>query len=275
MVQVFREKLRAILLIGLVLAILSGAVWLIALAIDIGGQGAVAVVSNRTVWLLLTSTQFGHVWLARFVLATFLVGLAWLERQRVAAVSWGESFFAISAACLMGSIAWAGHAAASPGVEGDVHLVADVLHLVAAGAWLGGLLPLWLLFRLAMGEADESLVSAAQIATHRFSMLGMLAVGTLIATGLVNAWELVGTLRGLFGTDYGRLLLLKIALFVAMIGIACANRFRLTPRLPRKDIMNRLAGNILVELGLGLAIIVIVSALGVLPPAAHAGMQMH
>jgi copper resistance protein D len=272
--QAYREKLRTILLIGLALAVLSGAAWLIALAMRIGDQDLAAVVSKGTVWLLLTETQFGHAWLARLVVAALLMGLSLRQKQSVAAGRWWEGLSAISAACLMGSLAWAGHAGATPGAEGDIHLVADILHLVASGAWLGGFLPLWLLFRLAIGQADQSFASAVQLATHRFSTLGVLTVGTLLATGLVNTWVLVGSLSALFETTYGRLLLLKIALFVAMVGIAGVNRFRLRPRLPRRDSLRGLARNVLVEVGLGLAVIAIVSVLGVLPPAGHMGMQM-
>jgi putative copper resistance protein D len=262
--KAYREKLRAILLVGLALAVLSGATWLIALAMNIAGQGLAAAVSNGTVWLLLTETQFGHVWLARLVLVALLFGVA--RRQGLSA---------LSAAGLMGSLAWAGHAGATPGVEGGIHLAADILHLVAGGAWLGGLLPLWLLFRPAMKEADQSQFLAVAIATCRFSTLGVAAVGMLLATGLVNTWVLVGSLPALFETSYGRLLLVKIALFMAMVGIAGVNRLRLTPRLPGRGPLRWLARNVLVEIGLGLAIVAIVSVLGVLPPVAHMGMRMH
>jgi putative copper resistance protein D len=267
-VREHREKLRGILLIALALAVLSGAAWLVALATTIGGQDLTAAISNGTVWLLLTKTQFGHVWLARLVLAALLLG-AWLLQKQSVGLS------AILGACLMGSLAGSGHAAATLGVKGDIHLVADIFHLVAGGAWLGGLLPLWLLFRLVMRQEDQSLALAAQIATYRFSTLGLLTVGTLLATGLVNTWVLVGSPPVMFETDYGRLLLLKIALFVAMVTVAGVNRFRLTPRLPGKDPLRRLGRNVFVEIGLGLAIIAIVSVLGTLAPAMHRGMPMH
>lgn len=267
-VQAYRESLRAILWIALAFAVLSGAAWLVALATTIRGQDLPAVISNGTVWLLLTKTQFGHVWLVRLVLAAVLLGVWLLQEQSV-------GLSALLAACLMGSLAGSGHAAAAPGVEGDLHLFADILHLLASGAWLGGLLPLWLLFRLMMRQPDQSLALAGQIATHRFSTVGLLSVGTLLATGLVNTWMLVGSPAALLGTDYGRLLLLKIALFIAMVAVASVNRLRLTPRLPGKVPVRRLGRNVLVEIGLGLAIIAIVSLLGTLPPALYAGMHMH
>jgi putative copper resistance protein D len=271
----YREKLRAVIRVGLAVAVVSGAAWLIALAMTIGHQGLLAVLSNGTVWVLLIKTQFGHVWVVRLLLVAFLLGVLWLQRESDPASQWWEGLYAFLAACLIGSLAWAGHAGATPGVEGDIHLAADILHLVAAGAWFGGLLPLWMLFRLAVRQPDQSFALITQVATHRFSTLGLVAVGTLLATGAVNTWALVGSLSALLETDYGRLLLLKIALFMAMVAIASVNRFRLTPRLPDNGSLRRLAGNVLAEIGLGLAILAIVSVLGTLPPALHAGMHMH
>jgi putative copper resistance protein D len=274
-VRGYREKLRAILLAGLAVAVVSGATWLIALAMTIGREGPVAVVFGGTAWVLLIKTQFGHVWGLRLLMVALLLGVLWRQRgSEPASQSW-QGLSAFLAAGLIGSLAWAGHAGATPGVEGDIHLTADILHLVAAGAWLGGLLPLWILFRPAIRGPDRSFALIAQVATRRFSTLGLVAVGTLLATGAANTWALVGGLSALFETDYGRLLLLKIALFLAMVAIASVNRFRLTPRLPGKDSLRRLAGNALAEIGLGLAILAIVSVLGTLPPALHAGMHMH
>jgi copper resistance protein D len=274
-VRAYRARLATILWIGFTLAVLSGAVWLLALAAKIGGQGSPVAASGRVAWVLLTETQFGHFWIARVFLAGLLFCTLWLGKPGDAGTRFGQGPAAVAAMGLMGSLAWSGHAAGSPGAIGDIHLIADVLHLVAAGAWLGGLLPLSLLFVLASRQADPSLASTVQVATRRFSTLGLLSVGTLLATGLVNTWMLAGSLPALLETDYGRLLLLKIALFVAMVAIAGINRLGLTPALPNTEAVHRLDRNTRVELALGLAIIAIVSVLGVLSPAVHMGMQMH
>jgi copper resistance protein D len=272
--RAYRARLATILWIGFALAVPSGAAWLLALAAKIGSSPSVPA-SGGVAWALLTETQFGHLWIARAFLAGLLFCALWLGKPGDAGTWFGEALTTVAAMCLMGSLAWSGHAAGSPGIIGDIHLVADVLHLVAAGAWLGGLLPLSLLFVLAIRQTDPSLASTLQVATRRFSTLGLLSVGTLLATGLVNTWMLAGSLPGLLETDYGRLLLLKIALFVAMVAIAGINRLRLTRGLPKTEAVHRLNRNTRIELALGLAIITIVSVLGVLPPAGHMGMQMH
>jgi copper resistance protein D len=272
--RAYRGGLAAILWIGFVLAVLSGAVWLLALAAEIGGQGPPVAASGGVAWVLLTETQFGHLWMARAFLAGLLFCALWLGKPSNAGTRFGQGLTTVAALCLMGSLAWSGHAAGSPGAIGDIHLIADVLHLLAAGAWLGGLLPLSLLLMLAIRQTDPSLASTMQVATRRFSTLGLLSVATLLATGLVNTWMLAGSLPALLEADYGRLLLLKIALFVAMVAIAGINRLRLTPRLPNTEAVHRLDRNTRVELALGLAIIAIVSVLGVLSPAVHMGMKM-
>ena len=246
-----------------------------ALAANISGQPVMSPSAFKNSAIVLTETQFGHAWIARLVLTTPLLGFVVLrswDNTGNTRRKWFPIFLAI---CLMGSLAWSGHAGGTPGLTGDIHVAGDVLHLIAAGAWLGGLLPLVLLLVLARKKADPSLAIAARTATLRFSTLGLFSVGTLLATGLVNTWMLADSLAGLVGTAYGRLLLVKIVLFIAMVGVAAFNRLRLTPALPQASSIHRLARNAISEIGLGLLILAIVSVLGVLPPAAHIGMQMH
>jgi putative copper resistance protein D len=104
---------------------------------------------------------------------------------------------------------------------------------------------------------------------RRFSRLGTICVALILATGGINAWYRVGNIRALIETDYGRLLLFKIALFAAMIGAAAVNRWGLTPLLESgfAHALGRLQRNTLVEAGLGLAIIAIVAVLGTMAPA--------
>jgi putative copper resistance protein D len=106
--------------------------------------------------ILLTETRFGRLWIVGRC-AVLLFCTLWLGRPRALTV--------VAAILLMGSLAGSGHAAGSPGATGDMHLVADVLHLIAAGAWLGGLLPLVLLFGLATRQADPALASILPAAT--------------------------------------------------------------------------------------------------------------
>jgi putative copper resistance protein D len=177
---------------------------------------------------------------------------------------------------LVAAIAWTGHAGATLGELGDLHLAADVLHLLAASAWIGGLAGLAVLFAVGRRRPSREWRPLEFDAVERFSVLGMVSVAVLIASGAVNSWILVGSVRGLLLTDYGRLLLLKITAFVVMVGFAAVNRFLLTPRLAAGaksgTVPNALAPlkrNTLIEIGLGLAIFAVVGVLGTMHPAIH------
>ena len=237
-------------------ALLASLLRLLAEARTIGGSGwADAELMAR----LLTATGFGTAWLVRaaLVLALFLV-LA-LRPSRAS-----EPLAAGIALAAVASLALAGHAAAATPATG----AGDVLHLLLAALWLGGLIPLAGLLRsLARDPA-----AAAKVGTplcRRFSTLGMICVGGLVLTGVLNAWSLVGSIPGLVGTAYGRLLLLKIALFLAMIALAAVNRQLLTPALAERGVASRLARNAALEAGLGLLVLADVALLGISVPAAH------
>jgi putative copper export protein len=77
-------------------------------------------------------------------------------------------------------------------------------------------------------------------------------------------------------TEYGRLLMAKIALSAAMLVVAAVNRLRLMPRLARpsegkpcRDALHRLTRNSVIEIMLGFVIFAIVGALGTMLPAIH------
>jgi putative copper export protein len=177
------------------------------------------------------------------------------------------------AATMLASLAWSGHGAATPGAPGDLHLAADILHLLAAGFWLGTLAPLALLLATARRAGDVRWMEVAQFATRRFSKMAVASVLVLLVGGLINTWFLAGTVPALVGTDYGRVLLTKIALFVAMLMLASVNLLRLTPRLAGAEATARTVGQLrrsaLLETGFGVGVLAIVGVLGRLPPGLH------
>jgi putative copper resistance protein D len=240
------------------------------------GQPVADVYEQATWWTVLSQTDFGNDWLARSV---FVCALAGIFIPLLSATdpksSWLKAAAVILATALVGSLAWAGHAIGARGVEGIVHPIADVLHLAAAAAWVGTLVPLALLLSITGEDAD--LLPVARTATLRFSTLGIVSVATLLLTGTVNTWYLVGSVSALAETNYGRLLLIKLALFLAMVGIAAFNRSQLTPRLVQSadtasaaKARHALCRNAAIEASLGAVIIGIVAVLGTLPPASHA-----
>ena len=272
-----RPRLAVIAWIGLALAAISGAAWLVLTAATMSDLPAAKIFGDGVLWTVLSQTTFGRAWLARFVLAgalaTTLPALLSPQRHKT---RWLEAAAAALAAAFAGTLAWSGHAAGGLGSEAIVHPAADVLHLIAAAAWVGALLPLIMLF----AGADDASLAMARAATARFSILGIVSVGTLLVTGIVNTYYLAGSVPALLHTDYGRLLLIKIALFLAMVAIATVNRFRLTPQLlletsiaASRDALRQLRRNAAIEALAGAIIIAIVAALGTVVPAIHAAHQ--
>jgi len=263
--------------VSLALAIGSGTAWLVAAAAGMSGKSLGAALSQGAVPIVLTRTQFGQDWLLRSALAV-LLGFCLLGQGRRRwranrAIVWTALFLA---AAMLTSLAWAGHGAATPGLPGDLHLAADFFHLLAAGLWLGTLPPLILFLAEARRSGDTNWAAVAATATRRYSTLAIASVTVLLAGGVVNTWFLAGTVPALVGTGYGRLLLTKIGLFIAMLMVAAVNLLRLAPRLAAGGTRNvvwrtvaRLQRNARIETGLGLGLLAIVGALGTLPPGAH------
>jgi putative copper export protein/mono/diheme cytochrome c family protein len=235
-----------------------------------------AVLQGGVVNIVLTQTHFGEAWMIRAGLIVVLaVCLVIQARTRRHPAGW---IGLVAAAAFVAALAWAGHGAATEDVPFDaIHLPADLLHLLATGAWLGALFPLVVLLAQACRDAGPPAVAVARTATLRFSILGISCVGTLIVTGVVNTWFLAGSVPALLGTLYGQLLLLKIALFAAMIAAAGVNQRRLLPCLAdpasEHDLCLRTTRqvwrNASVEACLGIFVLAIVGVIGILTPGLH------
>jgi putative copper export protein/mono/diheme cytochrome c family protein len=246
----------------------SGAVWLAIEAANMAGTTLARAIDARTLALVLRETEFGHVWLLRtlllVMLALSLVAIrraaddaARLRRMRVAL---------LLAALYLATLAWAGHAAATmQGALRASHLASDMAHALAAGAWLGALPAL--VYCLWSAQPNAAVLGI----TRRFSVLGVIGVSVLLVTGIVNACFLVGSFAALFGTPYGRVLIVKLAVFGAMLALAAVNRWHLTPQLAHGDASARrsLRRSATLEVIGGVAIVAIVGALGTMIPGAH------
>ncbi|RDV01261.1 copper homeostasis membrane protein CopD [Undibacter mobilis] len=253
------QGFRGLALAALAVAAVSGALWLALIAATILDVPLPEVFGDGGITTVALDTRFGRIGCLR--LALVLIAAALLLWK-------GNGWTALAATtALIASVAIMGHAGAGTGMTGAIHLTSDVIHLAAAGAWLGALPALaWLLWRSRTGPAQGAL--AAEV-TRRFGTVALIAVAALLASGIVNTAILVGWPTDPLATTYARALALKIGLFVAMLALAAFNRFRLTPALPRPGALRALAGTALAETGLGLGVLLLVGLLGTLPPAAH------
>jgi putative copper resistance protein D len=255
--------------VGAIVALLSALSLMLATSANMAGSAAAAL-DPDTIGRVLFDTSFGRAWCCHLTFAVLAVGVCLLPKAR-----WRMPAILVLSLLLLVSLGWVGHAVEGQGIGRLVHQVNQMVHLLAAGLWLGGLLPLaWLLRRARSPSGTEGILVAREV-VPRFSQMGYVAVVLLAGTGVLNTLLLVGSTPALVDTPYGRLLGLKILLFLAMVGLAFFNRFRLLPLLQPEPEASAataaLARSVLCEQGLGLAILAVVSVLGTWPPAIHAG----
>jgi copper resistance protein D len=220
-----------------------------------------AAVDYAAVSAVLLETRFGRVWCWHLLLAAILV-LACLGRRPRRPV---VLFLSLG---LLASLGWVGHAAMDDGSTRIAHELNQSGHLLAAGLWLGGLVPLAWVLRQARRRPGDFEISVTRDALRNFSHMGYVAVALIALTGAINTLLLVGSLAAMFDTSYGRLLAFKILLFLAMVVVALTNRFRLAPRISGEvNALCALGRTVALEQGLALAVLAIVSILGTWPPA--------
>jgi putative copper resistance protein D len=243
----------------------SAVLWLGLEAVSMSGLPPAEALGAGTLTAVATHTLFGRVWLARVALASALA-LTLVVLHRRPAHRGAQISGAALAALVLASIAGEGHALAGRGIDRAVHLCLDGLHLLAAGAWLGALVPL-------IGTLSRaSTMTVARRAAQRFSTLGIAAVAAILLSGIVNACYMLPNLDALASSLYGRILLAKILLFLAILGLAGTNRIVLTPRLATGAgtvALRRLRANAIIECVLGLVIVAIAGQLGITMPEFH------
>jgi copper resistance protein D len=279
--EALREQFRLLAVWSGLAAIASGIVWFWIVLTRLTGTSLWDMPGIDSIDVAITRTQFGKLWAWRLALMLLFTIANLFASRKCRNVLWRSRAWqcigAIIATTLLGSLAWAGHAGATLGVERPIHLTVDSAHLIAAGLWPGGLLPLTLLLVQACRSSEPSLLLAAGAITRRFSALSLLVVAALVATGLTNSYFLVGSLRALVTAGYGRLLMLKVLLFVVMIGFGVCNLLRFKPQLAlaneqnakQRDVLRKLMRNVIAELCIGTLIVIIVGALGATPPPRH------
>ena len=254
---------------SLIAALLSAVLWFWLEVASMSGLLLKNTFSASAWWTVLLETQFGRVWQLRLgliAIAFVLVASALAQvkaRRALIAVLW------LVSVVLLVSLALISHAAAA--TMQPFGVLGDMIHLCAAGLWIGGLVPLAIF--LACVRASFSLSELVPYVLPRFSTLSLCCVSVLVVSGISNSWLLIGSIYALFTTPYGQLLLFKLALFAMLIGFGARNRFLVKIKLPNAaadpDLLAQLRRNVVYETYLGVAVVVIVACLGVTPPARH------
>lgn len=214
---------------------------------------------------VLFETDPGRAFVVRSASLVFAMALLLGGRRKLA------SLFAVLS---VATLAWSGHAAVLDGPAGVAHRIVDVLHLLAAAAWLGALSVLLWMSMIAMD--GPTAIAGTVSALRRFSVAGTFLVGTVLLSGIYNLVSMVGLggLAALPSTVYGQLLGAKLLAFLGMLVLAAVNRWWITHRLDQgsgvdlKSAVPALRISLAVELALGCAVLALVAFLGMLDPLA-------
>ncbi len=261
----FRLMLAGTAALGLLLSIAS----MVVMASAMSGETAFAELRPHLEMMVL-ETDMGLAWVVRIV-ALVVGGLAVMLNHRAPGV--GLLVATLAGGIALASLAWNGHGAMDEGIRRVWHFTTDILHLLAAGVWLGALVALALMAKANVLQTEERIRLLARAVT-KFELVGALIVVVITVTGVVNYLFIVGLeLDDLFLSTYGILLFIKVTLFAGMLVLAALNRFHLGPFLQRSlrngqywVAANALRRSVVMELAAAVLIVGLVAWLGTLSP---------
>lgn len=247
-----RAGLRRLGWIGVLLAG-TGAVLRVLTQARASGTGALP---------LLFQTPWGWGWWLHLGAALlFAVGLLRAARAPTGRAGWVVATVAAAVATVAPPLS--GHAWAVDGPRRIPLLVADTLHVAAAGAWMGALAVLVLVALPLLHRARDAdgRVPALPSWVASFSRISLIAVLVLLASGAVNTWDRVGGFGALTGTGYGRTLLLKLGLLAGAAALGFYNWRVVRPALAEQPRVGLLRIPATLELLLGLGVLLVTAAL--------------
>ena len=201
----------------------------------------------------LTGTRNGALQLARAAVAAIGAVALLTIPPRLAGIAAGGAGLAGIVLLVV-----SGHSAALPGF---VPIFGQVVHVVAAAIWIGGLSGL-LVLTLRPRLLTSTSPPGMRTCVPRFSALALVSIGLIGLTGVYSAWLQTGALVT-FDTEYGRTLLLKSVLAAAAIGLGGLNY------LDGGRLLARLAGfrpRLMVEVATAAAVLLVTALLATTPP---------
>lgn len=239
---------------------LAGRLWLQASALGMRTEDW----SGEQLTALVTGTVWGLGWLLQAIATcAFVMGMLIARAPHGRSAGWmGAAGSVVLLAAVPGL---SGHAA---GVEGltAVAIVSDALHVLAAGAWIGSLLMVLAIGIPATLGTTAAACGSVAMMVRAFSPMALIAGAVVGATGVVSALLHIGAAENLWGTGYGRALLLKVALLTLVGATGFYNWRRVLPCLGADDEgTRRLQRSARVELAIAAAVLLVTAVLVALP----------
>lgn len=233
-------------------------------------HGADAAFNGSLITAMLTRTTWGWGWILQLGAAIVAVaGFAMARRARSETGSdrtrLGWTVAALAGLVLAFTPALAGHASSAPQLKA-LAIVADALHIIGAGGWLGSLL-----FVLAAGIpaalrlAESERGQAVADLVNAFSPTALIFAGLVGVTGVFAGWLHVGAISALWQTTYGQILLLKLGVLSIVALTGAYNWRRVRPALGTVEGAQRIKRSAGLELGVAVVVLVITAILVATP----------
>jgi copper transport protein len=237
----FARRLRIVLWTGAAIGLVATAAQIVLEGAEAAGVSGFSAITKTIIEETL-ETRFGTVWGLAIIAWIAIAALVPLVARSDGRPPWARPLATPTLAALLIAVplvylclcpALAGHGSSQSPVV--LNFTVNVIHVAAMAAWLGGLAALLLVLPAATRSATEAADRGRLLAgpLGRFSALALATVVLIMATGLIQAYVYVRHPSDLISTGYGRAVLAKFLLLVAVIAVAAYNRQTVMPRLKR------------------------------------------
>lgn len=261
--SVLERRLIGMAWIGWVLLGIAGVLALLLQVSVSNGVALINAVDGTLLTRIISSTRYGNLWLIRTAL--------WLGFGLALLFARGDRWFYWIAMALGGGILLTNslysHASGMPNTQATV--AADWIHLLASTLWIGGLVQI--VNVLSVGRRGDALLPTPDVSglVNYFSNYARVCVSILVLTGLYASWLHVGSIDGLLTTQYGQALLVKLILFLPLVGLAAVNLMLTAQRLQAGEVVwvGRLRGLVSAEILLTVSVLVAVGVMTAIAPA--------
>jgi copper transport protein len=211
-------------------------------------------------------TTWGRAWILQLVVAVITAFLFRVAGSRRSDAGRSTTFWFLATATtlvLAFTPALSGHAASASRLAGSAILI-DAAHVIGAGGWLGTLLLTLCVGMRVPTDSTSPELHAAEL-FNAFSPVALTFAGIAALTGVTSGWINLGSFAALFGSPYGKVLLIKLALLVFVAAAGAYNWLRARPSLYDGSGTTSIRRSASIEIGLGIAVLLVTAVLVAVP----------
>jgi len=211
---------------------------------------------------IILATGWGWAWLAQMVAcAVAIVGFVIAHRGAHS----GWLLASLAGIVLVVTPAATGHAIGSD--EALFAVPADILHVLAGSAWLGTLAVILIVGIGAAAKTPGAVSLGARVAAmiHVFSPMALICGATVVATGVVASLLHLEPFSALWMTQYGKVLIVKLACVALLFSVGAWNWRQVKPSLGGDDGVKALRLSARIELTVAAIVLLVTAFLVALP----------